>query len=62
MRDTTRDDATTAPAYWLNGTAYCEACVEDDSHPCMSEDERGRATVAPGVGRCGCCKEPFAVA
>ena len=51
---------TVAPAYWLNGTAYCVECVEHEVDPCMSESEKGRATRGRGEGRCGCCKTPFA--
>lgn len=52
---------TTTEAYWLDGTPYCVACVEAAS-PCMSAAERERATVADGVGRCGCCGEVFETA
>lgn len=48
----------TNKAYWLNGTAYCTSCVECKT-PCLGEEEKARATVGDGIGRCGCCGELF---
>ena len=49
----------TKMAYWLNGTAYCVACVEC-STPCMGEEDKAKANMDEGVGRCGCCGKMFA--
>ena len=47
------------PWYWLDGVPYCPACVEADA-PCMSDEERRRATRSPRSQwscRCACCGE-----
>jgi hypothetical protein len=48
---------TTTNWYWINGSAYCPACVECDTPAIDAAD----ATRGPAEGgNCACCGETFA--